>query len=58
MLIRERRHPSQSHFNPRVSLVGCFGFNGPLETVFESISGRLPERGSMNREITDVRKNV
>ena len=26
-------------------LVGCFGLNGrPFETVFQSISGRLPER--------------
>ena len=26
-------------------LVGCFGFLRPFETVFHSISGRLPERG-------------
>ena len=24
-------------------LVGCFGFNGPFETEFQSILGRLPE---------------
>ena len=23
-------------------LAGCFGFNGPFEIVFQSISGRLP----------------
>ena len=26
-------------------LVGCFGLNGPLRQVFQSISGRPPERG-------------
>ena len=27
-----------------LNLVGSFGFNGPFETVFQSISGRLPKR--------------
>ena len=37
-------------------LVGCFGLN--FETVFQSISGRLPERGRKKREMIDKRKNV
>ena len=30
----------------------------PIETVFQSISGRLPERGRKKEEMTDERKNV
>ena len=30
----------------------------PFETVFQSISGRLPERGRKKREVIDERKNV
>ena len=30
----------------------------PFETVFQSISGRLPERGRKKREMIDERKNV
>ena len=30
----------------------------PFETVFQSISGRLPEGGGKNREMKDERKNV
>ena len=43
-------------FRKPKKLVGCFGFNDPLrqyETVFQSISGRLPERGR-NRERKDI----
>ena len=29
-----------------------------FETVFQSISGRLPERGRKKREVIDERKNV
>ena len=29
-----------------------------FETVFQSISGRLPERGREKREVIDERKNV
>ena len=36
-------------------LVGCFWFNGPLKTVLQSISGRLPKRG---RERIVKSKNV
>ena len=39
-------------------LVGCFGLNDPLRPVFQSISGRLPERGRKKRELIDERKNV
>ena len=31
---------------------------GPFETVFQSISGRLPERGRKKREMIDERKNI
>ena len=34
-------------------LVGCFGVNGPLETVFLSLLGRLPERGRRGRGKTE-----
>ena len=41
-------------------LVGCFGFDAPLrhpfETVFKSISGCLPERGSLYRAVTYERE--
>ena len=37
-------------------LVGCFGFLRPFETVFQSISGRLPERGRKKCEKRDERK--
>ena len=33
--------------------VCCFGFNGPFETMFLSISSRLPKRGRKRRERTD-----
>ena len=37
-------------------LVGCLGFT--LETVFQSISDRLPKRGRYRREKTEESKNV
>ena len=39
-------------------LVGCFGFKGLFETVFQSMSGRLPERGRKRREKIEESKNV
>ena len=39
-------------------LVGCFGVKRPFETVFQSVSGRLPESGWKRREMIDERKNV
>ena len=39
-------------------LVGWLGFNGPLGTVFQSISGRLPERGRKRREKIEESKTV
>ena len=30
----------------------------PFETIFQSISGRLPKRGRKKREVIDERKNV
>ena len=39
-------------------LVGCFGFKSPFETVFQSISGRLPKRGRKRRERIDESKSV
>ena len=47
-------------YNWKSSKVGWLvdmGFT-PFETVFQSISGRLPERGRKKREVTDKRKNV
>ena len=38
--------------------VGCFGFNGPFETIFQSISSRLSKRGRKRRERIDESKNV
>ena len=35
-----------------------FGVLRPFETVLQSISGRLPERGRKKREVIDERKNV
>ena len=35
-----------------------FWVKRPFETVFQSISGRLPERGRKKREMIDERKNV
>ena len=35
-------------------LAGCFGFNGP----FQSMSGRLPKRGRKRRERIDESKDV
>ena len=38
---------------------GCFGFWVlGFETVFQSISGRLPKRGRKRRERIDTSKNV
>ena len=37
-------------------VVGCFGVYRPFETVFQSISGRIPERGRKRREMIDERK--
>ena len=37
-------------------MVGCFGFNGPSETVIQSISGCLPERGRKKKEMKGGRK--
>ena len=43
----------------RKSLVGwLFWVKRPFETVFQSISGRLPERGRKRRERIDESKNV
>ena len=39
-------------------LVGCFWASRPFETIFQSISGRLPERGRKKTEMIDERKNV
>ena len=40
-------------------LVGwLFWAKRPFETVFQSVSGRLPERGRTKREMIDERKNV
>ena len=40
-------------------LVGwLFWVSRPFETVFQSISGRLPKRGRKKRAITDEIKNV
>ena len=40
-------------------LDGCFGFlRRPFETVFQSISGRLPKRGRKRKERIDESKNV
>ena len=39
-------------------LVGFLGAERPFETVFQSISGRLPERGRKKREVKEERKNV
>ena len=39
-------------------LVGCFGVYRPFETVFQSISGRLPKRGRERKERIDESKNV
>ena len=36
-----------------VALVGCLWLNGPLRQYFQSISGRLPERGRKKREVID-----
>ena len=39
-------------------MVCCFGFNGPFQTVFQSISGRLPERErEREREKTQKRQH-
>ena len=35
---------------PGRPLVGCFGFNGPFETIFQSISSRLPKKGRKRRK--------
>ena len=44
---------------PTRELVGwLFWALRPFETVFQSISGRLPERGTKKREMIDVSKNV
>ena len=45
-----------SHEN--VGLVGCFWVKRPFETVFQSISGRLPKRGRKRRERLEESKNV
>ena len=37
-------------------LVGCFRLNG--QTVFQSISGRLPTRGRKKKEMIDERKQT
>ena len=37
-------------------LVGCFWALRPFETVFQSISGRLPKRGGKRRERIDESK--
>ena len=40
-------------------LVGLlFWAKRPFETVFQSISGRLPERGRKKRDLIDREKNV
>ena len=47
--------------NFRIRLVGWLvglGFNGPLKTVFQSISDRLPEREKENRKIVETKKIV
>ena len=54
-------YPESSHHPTTPSktgwLVSCFGFNGPFETVFQSISGRLLKRGRNRRERIDTSKN-
>ena len=37
-------------------LDGCFEFNGPFQTVFQSILGLLPERGRKKREMIEEKK--
>ena len=39
-------------------LVGWFGVQRPFETVFQSISGRLPKRGRKRKERIDESKKV
>ena len=43
---------------PNVLVGWLFWVKLPFETVFQSISGRLPERGRKKREKIDERKNV
>ena len=38
-------------------LVICFGLNGPFETVFQSISGRLPKSEKEKRKDRREKKN-
>ena len=41
------------HRRSRGSLAGCLGAQRPFETVFKSISDRLPERGKKKREMKE-----
>ena len=41
-----------------IFLVGWFWVKRPFETVFQSISGRLPQRGRKRKERIDESKNV
>ena len=56
--IRSVVYQSLPNTSNKQLVVGCFGFNSPFETVFQSISGHLPERGRKKREVIDERKNV
>ena len=44
--------------NDRRELVGWFWVKQPFETVFQSISGRLPKRGRERKERIEESKNV
>ena len=58
---RDDRSELQVYLLTRQSIqVGCWlcWAYRPFETVFQSISGRLPERGRKKREMIAERKNV
>ena len=50
--------PSEEMKNPQTKGIGCWLFwvKQPFETVFQSISDHLSERGRMKRKRTDERK--
>ena len=49
-------HSGTSFFFFFFFFFGGGGVKRRFETVFQSMSGRLPERGRMKKEVTDVRK--
>ena len=52
------KKPSEEMANPQTKGFGCWLFwvKQPFETVFQSISDQLPERGRMKRKRIDERK--